>query len=132
VRATMLTDVTYHGRGSTAEMGGQSVGAGACYSPVFDAGGLELLFCMEVAAGIFGVRTHDDGAQQPTSKTFGLGTFGLGTELAYNIGRHFHIGLKLGVDVATARIMAERQNGAMIFATPYFSAHGMLGLGGHW
>ena len=132
VRATLLGDVTYRGKGSTAEVGGQSVGAGACYSPIFDAGGLELLFCMEVAAGIIGVRTHDDGSQQTRSKNVGLGTLGLGTELAYNIGRHFHIGVKLGADASTAPITAERENGDPIFESSWLSGHGMLGVGGHW
>jgi hypothetical protein len=132
VRATLLADVTFRRYGSTAEVGGQSVGAGACYSPIFDSGGLELLFCMEIGAGLIRVHTHDDGAAQTHSKNAGLGTFGLGTELAYNIGRHFHVGLKLGGDASTASVMAERENGTAIFATPWFSSHGMLGLGGHW
>jgi hypothetical protein len=131
-RLTLLGDVTYRGRGTTAVVGGVSVGLSACYAPLFDAGALELRVCTELAAGVTEVRTQDDGSTQTHSKRVGLGTSGLGTELAYNIGRHFHVGMKLGADVSIAPITAERANGARIFESSWLSGHGMLGLGGQW
>jgi hypothetical protein len=90
------------------------------------------LFCLEVAAGIVGVRTKDASGVTTQSKTMGFGTLGLGTEATYNLGRHFQIALRLGLDGAAGPISAERPDGSEIFRSSWLSGYAMIGAGGHW
>jgi hypothetical protein len=132
LHATLLADVERHFGDLTSNVGGQGLGIGPCYSPLYDAGGLELLFCLELGAQFFGIRTKDAAGKTIQQKSMGKGTLGIGTELTYNLGRHVQIGLKLGADGATNPITAERPDGSQIFSSSVISGYTMLGLGGHF
>jgi hypothetical protein len=132
VHVALLADVERHFGDLTSEVGGQGAGIGPCYSPLYDAGGLEVLFCLELGAQFFGIRTKDAAGKTIQQKSMGKGMLGIGTELTYNLGRHVQIGLKLGADGATNPITAERPDGSQIFGSSALSGYGMLGLGGHF
>jgi hypothetical protein len=132
LRSTLYPNVERRAGELTTSVGGQGIGVGPCYSPLYDAGGLELLFCLELGAEFFGLRTKNASGTTVQDKTTGRGTLGLGTELTYNLGRHVQIALKLGAEGATNPISAERADGGRIFESSQFSGYSMLGIGGHF
>jgi hypothetical protein len=132
VRLSLLAESEYRAGNSTTQVGGQSVGAGLYYAPIYDAGGLELLFGGELGVGILGVRTRDAPGARTHDKNVGTGTLGLAAEATYNFGRHFHLTFKGGLDATTSALTAEREDGRRIFESSWASGYGMLGLGGHW
>jgi hypothetical protein len=131
-RGSFLGEGTYHSPGFATNVTGQAVSLSPCYSPVYDAGGLELLFCLEVAVELVNTQTKNASGVTTQSKNTGLGTIGFGTEATYAIGRHVQFALKLGADAATNPITAERPDGSQIFQSSWLSGYGMLGFGAHW
>jgi hypothetical protein len=122
----------YRSSYGTTEANALALGADICSPLYYDRTGLAVLFCAELMAGYFGVRTTSVQGVQGPDKIMGFGTAGFGLDLAYNFGRHFHLGLKLGAAVVMGGVLAEASDGSEIFKSSPFSLHGMIGAGGHF
>jgi hypothetical protein len=132
LRASLLFDQSYRFGDFKSEIGGQELGASLCFSPHYDTAGWVLLGCAEISAGLLGVRTKDANGATTQDKTQGFGAAGIGTETSYNLGAHFQIGLRVGVEALTSPITAQRPDGSELFHSSPVIASGMLGIGTHF
>ncbi len=131
-RLTMLGGGTYQFGDVSAQLLGFRASFGGCSSLGYDLGGLALLVCGEIAAGIMRVQTRDAAGTKLSSTTTGLGSVGLELDLQYSIGALFHVDLRAGGDFALSEITAERSDGSEVFHSSPFSAHVLGGLGLHF
>lgn len=131
VRASLLAGTHRSGEYST-DIGVQRVSFGLCYAPLFDTGGLALLFCGDLGVNGIGTRTVDGAGNVIQKKYTGFGTTDLAVNLVYNLGRHFQIGAEVGGALTTNPVAAERADGSQLFHTSLVSGYGTIGLGGHW
>jgi hypothetical protein len=127
-----LDNVDFHSSYGTTSAGGFAIGADLCTPLHYDRAGFVASLCAEFMGGYFAVRTTTPlGVQGPTKIT-GFSTGGLGLDLAYNLTRHFHVGLKMGAALVIGAVTAEATDGAEIFRSSVLSLHGLLGAGGHF
>ncbi len=131
-RWTVLGGGSYQFGDVSTQLLGFRAAFGSCYSFGFDLGGLSVLACGEIAAGILQLDTQDAAGTKLQSKTVGLGTVGLELEVQYRVGSLFHIDLRAGGDFGSADITAERADGSEIFRTFPASAHFAAGFGLHF
>jgi hypothetical protein len=122
----------YRSSYGTTTVSGFGVGADLCSPFYYDRTGLSVLLCAEFMGGYFGLQTTDPRGVAGPTKLAGYGTGGLGLDLAYNIGRHFNVGVKTGGAVVIGDLTANAPDGSQIFKSSVFSLHGMLGAGGHF
>jgi len=132
VRGGLLGSVEHQSGSTTTRVSGQKGALGLCYSPVFDPVGFALLACLDLAVMGADLETSDSSNTPIRSKTQVVAASGLGVEMLYNLGRHFHLGMKLAGDVTANPLTAENADGSVLWEASYFSASGLLGLGGHF
>ena len=124
---------SYRSGGTTTNFGwGAGFGLGACWTPHYDTQGLMLLACGEFGFFQSGFQTQEaDGSRLPV-KLYAFGTAGPVLEIDYNLGKHFHLGVKAGADLVAGQFTAQRSDGSRIFETNMWSVHAGLGLGMHF
>lgn len=130
-RWTMLGGGSYQFGDVSAQLFGLRAAFGTCYSFGFDLGGLAVLACGEVAAGVLQLDTKDAAGTKLQAKTVALGSVGLELDVQYRIGSLFHVDLRVGGDFGSADITAERADASEIFQTSPLSAHFVGGVGLH-
>jgi len=128
-----LPNPSYRSGGTTTNFGsGVAFGLGACWTPHYDTQGLMLLACGEFGFFQSGFQTQEaDGSRLPV-KLYAFGTAGPVLEIDYNLGKHFHLGVKAGADLVAGQFTAQRSDGSRIFETNMWSVHAGLGLGMHF
>ncbi|MDP9033363.1 MAG: hypothetical protein M3O50_01030 [Myxococcota bacterium] len=118
--------------GATSAGGGIGIGADLCSPLYYDRTGLTMLLCAEFMGGYFAVQTISPTGVKLQDVIKGFSTGGLALDLAYNFGRHFHVGLKTGASLAIGNLTAEAPDGSQIFKSDVLSLHGLIGVGGHF
>jgi hypothetical protein len=122
----------YRSRYGTTEANGIGGGVDLCDPLYYDPAGLQLQLCAEIMIGYFGVvTTNQQGVAGPIREA-GVGTAGFGLDLAYNMGRHFHLGLEVGAAAVLGPLTALAPDGSQIFRSSLFSLHGLVGAGGQF
>jgi hypothetical protein len=124
---------SYRSGGTTTNFGwGFASGLGACWAPHYDTQGLTLLDCADLGFVQSGFQTQESNGSRLPVKLFAFGTMGPVLEIEYNLGRHFHLGVKAGADLVVGQFTAQRSDGSRIFDSTPWSVHGTLGLGMHF
>jgi hypothetical protein len=131
-RWTVLGGGSYQFGDVSTQIFGFRAAFGTCYSFGFDLGGLAVLACAEVAAGLVQLDTKDAAGSEVQSKTVGLGSFGMELDLQYRVSSLFHLDLRAGGDFWSGAITAERADGSEIFRSSLASAHFAAGFGVHF
>jgi hypothetical protein len=129
VRLSWLMQEKYRATDATTDASGFSFAINLCHSPYYNMRGAVVLLCAEYGGGFMKLDTRDTSGTLVQSKTAGLGTVGANTELQYNLGRFFHLDLRIGGDVNLTDVTAERADGSRIFKSQPFSAYAVGGLG---
>ncbi len=133
MRASLLVDTTYRFRDIKAQVGGQEIGVGLCFSPHYDSAGWVLLGCAEISAGLIGIKeTSPFGLTVPRDSTQGFGSLGLSLEASYDLGRHFQIGARVGAQTFTSRITAYHPTGDELFHSSPIIGSAVIGIGTHF
>jgi hypothetical protein len=117
VRVSFLGGATLRTSNSETDVSGASWGIDLCRSLHYDTRGLVFLFCGEYTGGELTFDTHDMVAGKTISKLEGFGQAGFNFQLRYNLARHFHVGVRVGGDIAIGSpLSAERADGSEVFA----------------
>jgi hypothetical protein len=122
----------YHSNYGTTTVSGYGIGADICDPLYYDRGGFSFLLCAEFMGGYFGLQTTDPLGTKGPTRIEGTMTAGLGLDLNYNLGRHFHVGLKTGVGLVFGGLTADVSGGSQIFKSSLVALHAMLGVGGQF
>ena len=124
--------VTYEVDGVSTKLGAQALTIGPCYAPLYDANGLVLMTCLDLAAGLMGTSSTDRETGATHSDSFGFGSVGAGLEAAYNIGRRFHVAFRAGASALVAPITVQGADGSELFRSSRYNGFATIGAGGHF
>jgi hypothetical protein len=124
--------VPYRSRYGSTEANGLGGGADLCAPLYYDRSALQFDLCADLLVGYFGVGTTSPQGVRGPARIEGVGTAGVQVDFAYNLGRHFHLGLKAGGAVVLGPLTAEASDGSTIFKSSLFSGNALFGAGGHF
>jgi len=103
-------------------------GVNACSAITYDTRGLIALACGQFAAGIWHFEVDDPAGQEVSTQDMATGTAGLGVDLQYNLGKLFHVDLKLGGEFAW-KVSPRRPDGSILFESRLFNGYAQAGFG---
>ncbi len=129
VRATLFGEGTFTSSYGVTRAEGFAVGLDVCAPLHFDREGLVVQLCPTFSGGQLVLRTRDTAQVETQRKVAGFGTAGLGLGLAYNVVRHFHVGLEVGGDAVLGDRTAEDASGKALFESTRWTFRGALALG---
>lgn len=119
--------VGYHSRYGTTVSNGIGGGMRLCAPLHYDESGLRFHLCGDVMIGFFGVETLTGPSND--IRLEGVGTAGLAADLAYNFGRHFHLGLEVEGFAILGPLSASASDGSTIFKSSVIGGSALLGAG---
>jgi hypothetical protein len=126
---SFLGPSTYRTHDASSRVLGVLFGLGICRSFIYDTRGWAVHYCGELGGGALYVDSKDAQGTRLGDKTTGVGFAGYGIDTQYHLGPVFELGLKIGMDVFTNKLSAERPDGSKIFESSSFTGYGMLSLG---
>jgi hypothetical protein len=94
--------------------------------------GLIFNFCGEFGLAWMRIHTKSEDGSYVQKKSTGLGVMGLGAGLQYNLGSHFHLGLRTAGQMQLGGVTAERAGGAALWRLPLLGAYAVGGVGLHF
>jgi hypothetical protein len=132
VRWSWLGPGIHHSSDFSTRALGMLAGVSSCSAITYDSEGMVLLVCGEFGVGWMRFRTESADRSFDQSKDVFLGTAGIAVDGQYNLGSHFHVGLRLGSDAQFGSLSAERPDGTEIFKSSVASVYAVGGVGFHF
>lgn len=123
---------TLHIEGYSSEVYGLASGVRSCSALTYDIEGFIFNFCGEFGLAWLRLKTKNAEGTYLQKKSTGLGTAGLSLALEYNLGSHFHVGLRAAGQIQLGSVSAERPGGGTLWQMPLLGAYAVGGVGVHF
>lgn len=118
--------------GYSSETYGLGAGVRSCSALTYDVLGLILSLCAEYGLAWMRLETKNADGSYEQKKETGFGVMGVGMGLQYNLGSHFHLGLRTAGQVQLGGVTAERAGGGTLWRMPLLGAHAVGSAGLHF